>query len=104
MSCNHASTPTEGNLKLVKNKYDELVDPTLFKQIIGSLRYMSNNGPNIAYVVGIISRFMSEPRSSHQLVAKRVMRYINVTLGYGILFPTNVNGVTTNLIAYSDAD
>lgn len=98
MSCNPTSTPTEGNLKLVKNEDDELVDLTLFKQIIGSLRYLCNNRRNRTYVVGIISRFMSEPSSSHPLAAKKVMRYINGTLGYGLLFPSNVNGATTKLI------
>ena len=63
-------------VKLLMNKEEELVDPTLFKQIVGSLRYLCNSRPNIAYAVGIISRFMSEPRASHLLAAKRVMSYI----------------------------
>jgi len=62
------------------NEEEELVDPTLFKQIVGSLRYLCNSSPDIAYVVGIISRFMSEPRVSHLLEVKRVMRYIKGTL------------------------
>jgi hypothetical protein len=36
MGFNPASTPSEVNLKIVKNKDDDLVDPTLIKQIIGS--------------------------------------------------------------------
>lgn len=40
MSCNLESTLAEVNLKLVKNEDEELVDPTLFKQIVGSLRYV----------------------------------------------------------------
>jgi hypothetical protein len=60
LSYNLASTPAEVNVKLVKNEYEEPVDPTLFKQIVGLLRYLCNSRPDITYVVGIISRFMSE--------------------------------------------
>jgi hypothetical protein len=40
MSCNCASTLTEVNVKLVNNEDEELVDLTLFVQIVGALRYM----------------------------------------------------------------
>jgi len=96
MSCNSASTPAEVNMKLVKNEDEELVDPTL--------RYLCKCRLCISYVVCIISKFISEPRSSHLLAVKRFMRCIKGTSGYGILFPTNANGVTINLISYLDAD
>ena len=80
------------------------MDPTLFKQIVGSLRYLCNSRPDIAYAVGIISRFMSEPGVSYLLAAKRVMRYIKETLQYGILFHKGLNENSMELIAYSDAD
>jgi len=95
---------TETNVKLVMNEEEEHVDPTLFKQIVGSLRYLCNSRPDIAYVVGIISRFMSEPRVSHLLAAKRVMRYIIGTPQYGILFSKCLNENSMELIEYSDAD
>ncbi|XP_039688058.1 secreted RxLR effector protein 161-like [Medicago truncatula] len=91
-------------MKLVLNEDEESVDPTLFKQIVGSLRYLCNSRLDIAYAVGIISRFMSEPRVSHLLAAKRVMRYIKGTLQYGILFPKCLNDSSMELMAYSDAD
>jgi len=45
---------------------------------------------------------MSEPRVSHLLAAKRVMRYIKGTLQYGILFPKCLNENSMELIAYFD--
>ncbi|XP_039685131.1 uncharacterized mitochondrial protein AtMg00810-like [Medicago truncatula] len=62
MNCNPSSSPAETNVKLMMNEDEERVNPTLFKQIVGSLRYLCNSRPDIAYAVGIISRFMSEPR------------------------------------------
>lgn len=78
MNCNSSSSPAETNMKLVMNEEEELVDPTLFKKIVGSLRYLCNSRPDIA--VGIISKFISKPRLSHMLAAKRVLRYIKGTL------------------------
>jgi len=69
MNCNSSSSPTETNVKLVMNEEEEHVDPILFKQIVGSLRYLCNSRHDIAYAVGIISRFMSELRVSHLLTA-----------------------------------
>ena len=104
MNYNPSSSPAETNLKLVMKEEEEPVDPTLFKQIVGSLRYLCNSRPDIAYAVGIISRFMSEPRVSHLLAAKRVMRYIKGTLQYDILFPKCLNESSMELMAYYDAD
>jgi hypothetical protein len=107
MSCNPSSSPAETNVKLVMNEEEgeeELVDPTLFKQNVGSLRYLCNSGPDIACEVGMISRFMSEQRVSHLLAAKRVMRYIKGTLEFGILFPKCLDENSMELVAYSDVD
>jgi len=71
-----------------------------------SLRYLCNSRPGIAYAyaVGIICRFMSEPRVSNLLEAKRVMRYIKGTLEFCILFPKCVDENSIELVAYPDAN
>jgi hypothetical protein len=69
LDCNSTLTPAEVNLKLEKNENEELVDSTLFKQVTGSLRYLCHSRPDILYAIGLISRFMSEPRTSHLLAA-----------------------------------
>lgn len=47
---------------------------------------------------------MSEPRASHLIAAKRVIRYIKGTMEYGIFFPKCINEATMELMAYSYAD
>nr|GEZ27994.1 retrotransposon protein, putative, unclassified [Tanacetum cinerariifolium] len=50
------------------------VDEKLFKQLVGSLMYITTTRPDIQFVVSFISRFMSKPTETHFAAAKRVMR------------------------------
>lgn len=90
VDCNQTSTPNEVSLKLDGNDNEESVDSTLFKQVVGFSRYLCNSRHDIVFAEGVISRFMSEPRSSHSFVSKRVVRYIKGTPEYGVLFSTKV--------------
>jgi hypothetical protein len=40
----------------------DLLDPTMYRQLIGSLMYMIHTRPDICYVVIVMSQFMNEPR------------------------------------------
>ncbi|CAJ2657083.1 unnamed protein product [Trifolium pratense] len=102
--CTYAITPMETNLKLEKNESEDAVDPTMFKQIVGSLRYLCNSRPDICFAVGLISRFMEDPRQSHMKAAMRILRYIAGTLDFGILFPKSAVNAKSEIICYSDAD
>ena len=45
--------------------------------VIGSLMYAQVcMRPNIAYIVGMLGRYLSNPRKDHWIAAKRVMRYL----------------------------
>jgi len=61
---NIASNPSETNGKLDECTNEERVEPSEFKQIVGSLRYLCKNRPDISFAVSIISRFMNDPRKS----------------------------------------
>lgn len=47
---------------------------------------------------------MNQPRKSHLLAAKRIMRYIKGTLDTGILFPYGRKKHELELIEYCDSD
>lgn len=99
--CNEAMTPTEVNLKVEAHKEEKPVNGTLYKQIVGSLRYVCNSRPDISFVVGVASRFMSDPRVPHLIMVKRVLRYLKGTMDYGILFP---NRSEESLTGFADSD
>ena len=48
-------------LKLTKASTAAKVDATLYQSIIGGLRYLVHTRPDIAFVVGYVSRFMEGP-------------------------------------------
>jgi len=45
---------------------------------------MQGTRPDIAFSVGLVSRFLSAPRESHWSVVKQIVRYISGTLDLGI--------------------
>ncbi|KAH9781356.1 hypothetical protein KPL71_008429 [Citrus sinensis] len=75
-NCNSVTTPIEKGLKLVKDLAGRIVDSTLYKQIVGSLMYLTATRPDIMHTVSSISRYMEHPREDHLLAAKRILRYL----------------------------
>jgi len=55
--CNPAATPME-KLKLSRESTAEEVDATLYRRLMGSLRYLVHTRPDLAFAVGYLSRFM----------------------------------------------
>eukprot|EP00253_Pinus_taeda_P017201 PITA_17201 len=58
--CNPLSTPMEQNLKLTSIEGKEFEDATTYRQLIGSLIYLTTTRPDISFAVGILSRFMQK--------------------------------------------
>ncbi|XP_040254010.1 secreted RxLR effector protein 161-like [Aegilops tauschii subsp. strangulata] len=90
----------EHRLKLVKNT-GEAVDATRYRSIIGSLRYLVNTRPDIAYAVGVASRFMEAPGKQHWAIIRQILRYVRGTLNYGCPYKA---GKGTGLTGFSDSD
>jgi hypothetical protein len=100
--CNPRQTPMEVRLKLSKQSIEPLVEATLFRSIVGSLRYLVNTRADIAFAVGYVSRFLSEPHEDHMLAVKHILRYIAGTLNWGVHLKKG-SGKTT-LVGCTDSD
>jgi hypothetical protein len=101
VECNLVSTPMEQNLKLTSKEGNEFEDPTKYRQLVGSLIYLTTTIPHISFVVGIISKFMQKPCERHWFVAKRVLKYLKGTQYFGLGF-SKVDDF--NLIGYFDSN
>ena len=104
-SCNASATPMEMKLKLEKEGTTPTVDATEYRSLIGSLRYLCNSRPDLAYSVGYLSRFMEAPRQEHLAAVKRVLRYVAGTVHWGVHYhPAGSKGAQPVLLGYSDSD
>jgi len=56
----------------------------MYKQLVGSLMYMTATRPDLMYVVCLLSRFMSTPTELHLQAAKKVLRYLKGTINLGV--------------------
>jgi hypothetical protein len=100
--CNAASVPMEARLKLSKDSRNPPVDATLYRSIVGGLRYLVHSRPDIAFAVGYVSRFMEKPTTEHLSAVKHLLRYIAGTKTYGCVFTKSSERL--NLVGFSDAD
>lgn len=58
-----------------------------YASVVGSLMYMMVcTRPDIGYAVSLVSRYLSNPGKNHWEAAKWILRYLNGTRNYGLLF------------------
>ena len=86
LDCKSIATPMDANLKKLRDSTSDfdLIDPTMYRQLIGLLMYMTNTILDICFAVNALSQFMCEPRQIHWITAKPVLRYLHGAMGYGL--------------------
>lgn len=75
----------------------------MFKQLVGCLMYLTVTRPDLMFSVCLLSRFMANPRVSHWLAGKRILRYLKGTIELGIFYRRNEGG-DMRLMAFTDSD
>ena len=79
-----APMPTNGHLDL--DEGGDKVDQTLYHSMIGSLLYLTASRPDIMFSVCMCARFQANPKETHLIAIKRILRYLKHTqaLAFGI--------------------
>ena len=80
------TTPMITNWKKIDMSEDDEADPTLYRQLIGSLMYQVNTRPEICCAVNTLSQFMVEPMRAHWATTKHVLRYLQGTIKLGLKY------------------
>jgi hypothetical protein len=101
LECKSMNTPMETKLKLLVDTSSELVDATLYRQIVGSLMYLTNTRPDICFAVNTLSQYLVEPRRVHLAAAKHVMRCLKGTLDFSLCYTGDHE---FRLVGYTDSD
>jgi len=96
-----AHTPLPLSCKLEPAKGQLLSDPTHYRTLVGKLNVLTNTIPDLSFTTQTLSQFMQYPRTFHLQALHHTLRYIQGTIGHGILLK-----VTDHLAlqAYSDSD
>ncbi|XP_020262288.1 uncharacterized protein LOC109838243 [Asparagus officinalis] len=94
-------TPIVPGSKMEKDKNGIAVDGTLFKQLVGSLFYLTSTKPDLMFITSLLSRYMASPTELHMQAAKRALRYLKGIVDYGIYYK---HGTNNKLLAFTDND
>lgn len=101
LGCKSVATPLIANEKMRKFDGAKKADAKKYRSLVGSFLYLTATRPDIMFAVSLLSRYMQEPSQIHFIAAKTVLRYLQGTLDYGVLF-TAVE--KSRLIGYTDSD
>jgi hypothetical protein len=101
------ATPMDPNTKLSKldapkmsKEFVEMKNRP-YRESIGSLNFAVNGTRvNIAYVIGILSKYLDNPGPMHWEAVKRVFAYLSRTIDWAMMF----GGEEEGLVGYVDAD
>ncbi|KAL6269518.1 hypothetical protein ACE6H2_026429 [Prunus campanulata] len=99
-NCKACPTPCKPHNQVLQTAGQPLTDPTLYRSLVGALQYLTFTRPDLSYSVNTVCQYMTTPTEAHFDLVKRILRYIQGTIQYGIHFTTG----PWHLQAYSDAD
>ena len=94
-------TPMGHSMKLDLDEGSKKVEVTLFRGIISSLLYLTTSKRDIMFSVCMCAHFQSNPKESHLIAIKRILRYLKGTSNIGLWYPKLD---CCYLYGYTDAD
>ena len=100
-SASSIRTPMSPNVKLTVDLLGKSVDPSLYRSMIGSLLYLTASRPDISYSVGVCARYQANPKESHMITLKRIIKYVKTTAKFGVWYNEDTSDI---LVGYFDAD
>nr|GBN20086.1 Retrovirus-related Pol polyprotein from transposon TNT 1-94 [Araneus ventricosus] len=76
---------------------NELIDITMYQELIGELLYLANRTrPDISFVTCYLSQFNHKPEKRHYILAKRVLRYLMGTKDKKLFYDNNFGFVNAS--------
>jgi hypothetical protein len=73
MESNSVGSSIIPSFKISRDRNGDFVDETYYKQLVGSLMYLTTTRPNMVFVTCFISRYMAKPMEIHLQAAKRAL-------------------------------
>lgn len=76
-------------------------DSTKYRSIVGALQYLTLTRPDISFSVNKVCQYLHAPTIAHWTAAKRILRYLQHTMGYGLKIGKSSSMLVSG---FSDAD
>eukprot|EP00253_Pinus_taeda_P032769 PITA_32769 len=99
--CKPMQTPLAGNWRKEDATLGEVVEATVYMQLLGSLMYLVNTRPYLCYAVNQMSQAMIQPTKMFWKSSKNVLGYLRGTSQYGLWYK-RIEGV--KLYGFADVD
>ncbi|GJW41650.1 putative RNA-directed DNA polymerase [Tanacetum coccineum] len=116
-NCNPVSSPMVTSSSLSLDDSTAFSNPVKYRQVVGSLQYVTLSRPDIAFAVNKVCQYMHAPTENHWSAVKRILRYLHGTVEHGMLIRRSSGSTLqaftdvlwkgnpdTCLEAFSDAD
>ncbi|GJW29028.1 retrovirus-related pol polyprotein from transposon TNT 1-94 [Tanacetum coccineum] len=101
LTTNSVDTPMVEKNNLDEDLQGKQVDDTLYRDMIGSLIYLTSSRPDLIYAVCLCARYQENPTEKHLQAVKRIFRYLKGTINMGLWYSKDTD---MSLTTYADAD
>jgi hypothetical protein len=89
------------NVKLCVDQGELLHNPNQYCRLVGKLNYLTITRPDISFAVSLVSQFMSAPRYPHWEAVLRIVKYVKLHPGRGLLYRASGH---LHVEAFTDSD
>ncbi|GKC67814.1 retrovirus-related pol polyprotein from transposon TNT 1-94 [Tanacetum coccineum] len=100
-SCDPVDTPMVEKSKLDEDKEGKAVDPSHYRDMIGTLLYLIASRPDLQFVICMCARYQARPTEKHLHAFKRIFRYLRGTVNRGLWY---LKDSSIALTTFADAD
>lgn len=81
-------TPMDPNVKLCVDQRELLHNPNQYRRLVGKLNYLTITRPDISFAISLVSQFMPAPHHPHWEAFLRIVKYLKLHPGWGLLYRT----------------
>ena len=74
--CKAGKCPFLSGIKVGEFGESPLVDSLLYRQLAGSLLYLTHSQPDLSYDVGVVAIYMKKHSEIHSNGSKRILHYV----------------------------
>jgi hypothetical protein len=101
VDCNPTKIPINPGAKWHEDNGGVTIDAIEYRRVIGYLRYLLHTSLDLAFSVGMASRFMQTHTIMDSKAVKQILRYLKGTIDFGVVYTKEEK--EEKLVGYTDS-